>query len=111
MDLGGGCGFYAHGFARLGAGVTLIDLDEQSCKFARSRFPGEFRVVHGDPVQLSAGDTYDVVFCNQVIEHYPQLDPLVEAIERYLRPGGVAVITTPNQRCKEFWVRPEWWFT
>ncbi|MEP7287858.1 MAG: class I SAM-dependent methyltransferase [Chloroflexota bacterium] len=42
---------------------------------------------------------FDVVFCGEVIEHVFSPDDLVEEIARLLRPGGYAVITTPNLAC------------
>lgn len=50
------------------------------------------------PSRLSA-DTYDVVFCIEIIEHLmdDDLEAVVTELRRILRPGGKLVITTPNE--------------
>ena len=53
------------------------------------------------------------VFCSQVVEHLPPdlLPTLMEQIARVLRPGGVAVVETPNPasfatHVQSFWRDP-----
>jgi SAM-dependent methyltransferase len=41
-------------------------------------------------------DFFDIVFCGDVIEHVFSPDDLLDEIARLLRPGGYAVLTTPN---------------
>lgn len=43
-----------------------------------------------------ADNTFDVVVSNQVIEHISDIDHFIEEIERILKPGGYAVISTEN---------------
>jgi 2-polyprenyl-3-methyl-5-hydroxy-6-metoxy-1,4-benzoquinol methylase len=38
----------------------------------------------------------DVVVCNQVIEHIARTDLLMQEIYRILKPGGMAIVCTPN---------------
>jgi SAM-dependent methyltransferase len=42
------------------------------------------------------GDSVDVVFCKQVLEHVEQLDPLVADVARVLRPDGVFAGSTSH---------------
>ena len=42
-------------------------------------------------------DAFDLVFCHHVIEHVPALDQALSEIRRVLRPGGIALIGTPNE--------------
>jgi SAM-dependent methyltransferase len=42
-----------------------------------------------------AGDSFDLVFCTQVIEHVPDPAALVRETFRVLRPGGWLVLTGP----------------
>ena len=39
---------------------------------------------------------FDVIFCGEVIEHVFSPDDLMDEIARLLKPGGYAVVTTPN---------------
>lgn len=44
-----------------------------------------------------ASDAFDLVVSFQVIEHLEDPGPYLGAIRRLVRPGGVALITTPNR--------------
>ena len=41
-------------------------------------------------------ESFDVVHANQVLEHLPETDRFVKEVHRILKPGGYAVISTPN---------------
>ena len=48
---------------------------------------------------LSAGDwpvAFDAVVCADVLEHLPEPRRLLEKIHRWLRPGGVLLVSLPN---------------
>jgi SAM-dependent methyltransferase len=40
-------------------------------------------------------DTFDVVICEQVLEHLPRLETAVRTLERVLRPGGTLFVGVP----------------
>lgn len=105
LDFGGGLGFFADALARSYPEVTLFDLDSHARDFARERFPEAFRVV--DTAKEALGATYDLILLNQVIEHVPDpvtfLRPFCDALE----PGGVMVVTTPNNRSNDMVARPD----
>lgn len=42
-----------------------------------------------------AGGTVDVALCTEVLEHLPEPDRALAELRRVLRPGGLAVVTTP----------------
>lgn len=43
-----------------------------------------------------ADEAFDAVHANQVIEHLVETDIFIEEIYRILKPGGYAVVSTPN---------------
>jgi SAM-dependent methyltransferase len=58
-----------------------------------------------DSVQQAPDNYFDVVFCNNVLEHLKEPPALIDEIFRVLRPGGVAYINVPNwlgKRALEF---------
>ena len=110
LDWGGGTGFYANAFALAGLTVTMIDIDPQSCDYAAEKFGRRFEIINADPITYDGSDQFDIVFCNQVIEHYAEPRLFVSKLRGLLTPSGIAIITTPNQQCKEFWFRPHWLF-
>ncbi len=103
LDLGGGVGFYANAFGELGYDATLADLDPKACDYARGRFP-RIKVVHASAIK----GKFDIIFSNQVIEHYRSADGFMDCCSKHLKKGGLLVITTPNQACREHIFRPYW---
>jgi SAM-dependent methyltransferase len=94
LDLGSGSG---HGTAFLQhAGATAIGLDRVAAD-AASRVAG-VRFVRGDVgrVPFRSG-SFDRVASFQVIEHLEDPSAYLAGIARLLRPGGTALLTTPNR--------------
>lgn len=46
----------------------------------------------------SADETYDVVFCTEVLEHIVDTESQIPKLMRLVAPGGALVITVPNGR-------------
>ena len=108
LDWGGGVGYYSNAFVEQGCDCTMIDIDSKACQYATETFGDRFSVVNADPVDYRFRDPFDLVFCNQVIEHSVNVVGLLEAIKRAVLPEGLVIITTPNQQCKEFYFRRQW---
>lgn len=41
-------------------------------------------------------DTFDVIYCGEIIEHVFDPEHLISEVKRVLKPTGICVITTPN---------------
>ena len=67
------------------AGVQV----EKDCRFMAMNFP---------PLQGIGDNTFDSCLSLQVIEHIRDDAGFVREIFRVLKPGGVAMITTPNRK-------------
>ena len=90
-------------FASRGYDVTGIEMED---KFARlGRIPVESS---GHPVSISLGDfladgipagepKFDLITCNDVIEHVSDPEACVRKICRLLKPGGAAYLEFPNK--------------
>ncbi len=95
------------------ARLTAIDVSSAYLEVARRRLAGyDARFVHGAVEELDR-PPFDRVICSEVLEHVGDPDAAVAAIARLLRPGGVAVITIPNDpliaRLKSLaWGRVDW---
>lgn len=92
LDVPAGNGDTSHLLLELGAEVTASDL-----------YPEFFRYPNIPCVKANLNGTlpfaaasFDVVICQEGIEHMPNQLHLFQEMNRVLRPGGRAIITTPN---------------
>ncbi|GEM_PF-1940196 len=108
LDVGGGTGLYAQAFAKSGYNVTLIDIDSQSCAYVQKKYGNILKVIEGDALKNNFPEKYDIIFCNQIIEHYPDVNSFLTKIEHLLAQDGLLILTTPNQDTIEYLVRPKW---
>lgn len=97
LEAGCGEGYGANLIAGCAARVLALDYDEATTEHVARRYP-ELCTVRGNLAGLPLGSsTVDIVMSFQVIEHlWDQAGFLAECL-RVLRPGGRAVITTPNR--------------
>jgi 2-polyprenyl-3-methyl-5-hydroxy-6-metoxy-1,4-benzoquinol methylase len=99
LDVGCGEGFALKFFKSKGWSVQGLDFSSAG---VASKNPSCLdALLTGDifvllKAEIEAGETYDVVWLQNVLEHV--LDPLdlLSSLRRLLTPGGVAVITVPN---------------
>jgi ubiquinone/menaquinone biosynthesis C-methylase UbiE len=87
-------------FAREGALVTAVDIDEPAILAARERFKDienlEFRV--DDAMALDLPDaSIDIALCCHVYEHVPDAARMMKEIRRVLRPGGLCYFSAGNR--------------
>ena len=97
LDVGCGTGWFSQWAAARGARVTSLDIGVRLLQEAQRRCP--MRPIAADACRLPlASDTFDVVISSECVEH--TTDPLgaVREIHRVTRPGGLLVVTVPNQR-------------
>ena len=106
LDLACGSGLHSLAWAERGARVTGVDFDHDLLVASRERLcraqpkvppPGW---VGGDATRLPLrGESFDVVFCNSLLEHVPDWSKVVAEAARVLRPGGLFVVYTTNRAC------------
>ncbi len=98
LDVGCGAGLLAEPLARLGAEVTAIDAAPELIEVAREHAAGQglaidYRAV---PVEDVEGH-YDLITSLEVIEHVADPQAFVRALAKRLAPGGLLILSTPNQ--------------
>ena len=107
LDFGCGPGYMLERLLENGIRASGLEFSEKSVREATGRlkvYPSFEGVTRADRVPTSLEDSaYDVILCVEVIEHLfdEQLLPALREIHRLLVPGGVAVITTPNEEHME----------
>lgn len=79
---------------RLRAGCLVgLDLDLDALRANRSCTQRVLGTVTALPF---AARSYDLVTCNMVLEHHPDPGVALAEVRRILRPGGRAILHTPN---------------
>ena len=86
-----GCrdGYYAEKLQRKGYRVVAIDIEPQH--------PAALKVDANAALPFQ-DDEFDLVWCSEVIEHLSSPASTVAEFKRVLKPGGVLVMTTPNNK-------------
>lgn len=58
--------------------------------------------VKADICQLPFADnTYDIIFCNHVLEHIPDDKKAMQELYRVMKPGGMAILQIPQDLSRE----------
>ncbi len=99
IDCGCGAGEYVRSLRALGADAWGIEYSAEKIGEAQ-RLGGlpEGRVAVGDIEAIEfADDRFDVALVNEVLEHVPRDDRGIREVHRILKPGGVALIFSPNR--------------
>jgi ubiquinone/menaquinone biosynthesis C-methylase UbiE len=103
LEVGGGTGRYGLRFAQENPElhVTITDVVDESVNLI-SRFKSELglpnvTVAKEDAFALSFPEgTFDVVFCDAVIQHIPQYQNAIKEMIRVLKPGGTLIVSAVN---------------
>lgn len=96
FDVGCGSGFFLEFMRRRGWWVSGIDPSREHIRYAKGSLG--LKDIHCGLWPLDAGirTQLDVVTLFHVIEHIPSPVYALSALKKVLRPGGIAVIETPN---------------
>ncbi|HYG18735.1 MAG TPA: class I SAM-dependent methyltransferase [Ohtaekwangia sp.] len=78
---------------------TAVDKIKPVIDALQAKFPGgRFLSMNIPPLSGLADNAYDSIVSFQVIEHIQDDSLFLKEIHRVLRPGGVALLTTPNRK-------------
>jgi 2-polyprenyl-3-methyl-5-hydroxy-6-metoxy-1,4-benzoquinol methylase len=78
---------------------TAVDKIKPLIDDLQKKYPsGTFTSMNIPPLSGLRDNTYDVVVSFQVIEHIQNDVLYLKEIQRVLKPGGVALLTTPNRK-------------
>jgi 2-polyprenyl-3-methyl-5-hydroxy-6-metoxy-1,4-benzoquinol methylase len=97
VDLGSGNGYLAGQLAAMGFEVVGVEPSPDGVANARTMNPS-VRFIQAsmeDDLASMVGEGFDVVLASEVIEHLYLPRQLLRTAHRLLRPGGIALVTTP----------------
>jgi 2-polyprenyl-6-hydroxyphenyl methylase/3-demethylubiquinone-9 3-methyltransferase len=106
LDIGCGGGLLSEPMARLGAEVVGADPSETNIKIARLHMKSsgleiDYRAETAEAL-AAAGETFDVVFSMEVVEHVADVPLFLEANAQMVRPGGLMFVATINRTLKAY---------
>ncbi len=101
LDIGCGGGLLAEEFAQLGCQVTGIDPAPAAIEVAKAHAEGagltiEYRVAAGEQIPYD-DESFDIVYCCDVLEHVNDLDKVMAETARVLKPEGIYFYDTINR--------------
>jgi 2-polyprenyl-6-hydroxyphenyl methylase/3-demethylubiquinone-9 3-methyltransferase len=107
LDVGCGGGLLCESLARAGATVTGIDLAAGMIEVARLHAASQnlkidYRLEDAQQLAATAGGTFDIVTCMELLEHVPAPAATVAALARLARAGGSVFVSTINRNLKSF---------
>ena len=95
LDVGASLGFAVEAARLEGFQAHGVELDPDAVAKASAAFP-DCRFEAGSAGEVAArGETFDVVYCSEVIEHVPDVRAFADALLALVAPGGVLFLTTP----------------
>jgi ubiquinone/menaquinone biosynthesis C-methylase UbiE len=96
LEVAPGPGYFSIELARLGFGVTAVDISHTMVQITTEnaeRAGVEVNVRHGDAARLPFPDeAFDLVVCQAAFKNFPEPVRALDEMHRVLRPGGTAVI-------------------
>lgn len=108
LDVGCAYGGFLIALRERGAKVVGIEIVPELAGLARDNVSGgDGEVIHADILahDLAKLGSFDLIACNDVIEHVADGRALVDRVSRLLRPGGVAYFEIPNPDALTFVTR------
>jgi SAM-dependent methyltransferase len=94
LDLGAGAGLVKQmNFRGLARVVVGIDPDP---RVRENPFLDEAYIGHADRLPFPK-HSFDMVFCDNVLEHLDDPQPILREVARVLKPGGLFLAKTPNR--------------
>lgn len=107
LDIGTAYGGFLIAFREGGFQEVIgIEIDNQLTRLGRANIQNvpNARILQGDFVRddFSALGKFDVITCNDVIEHVSDPVVAIQKIAAMLEPQGVAYLEIPNKDCIDF---------
>jgi SAM-dependent methyltransferase len=96
LDVGFGEGYGSQILSERGVEYHGIEVDPEIVEHARSKYGPMFETYDGTRIPAADG-AFDLVLAFQMIAYLDDPQPLLREIRRVLKPGGLALVSTPNR--------------
>ncbi len=106
LDIGCGGGLLSEPMARLGADVvgadpSTVNIEIAKLHMQKSGLDIDYRAETAEQL-AAAGETFDVVFNMEVVEHVAAVPLFLSETARMVRPGGLMFVATINRTLKAY---------
>jgi SAM-dependent methyltransferase len=97
LDVGCNIGYMVKAAHQAELDAYGIDIDQAAIETACQNFPqaGHFECISIEDL-AARGDSFDIVYMSEVIEHVRDPDGFMAAVSKILRPGGLLYLTAPD---------------
>jgi SAM-dependent methyltransferase len=97
LEIGSGLGYLTYSLIKADYRAVGLDVSQTAVNSANKSFGNHF--ICGDLYEYAEShpETYDIVILTEVIEHVRTPMAFIDSIIKLLKPGGRAIITTPNK--------------
>lgn len=104
LDIGSGKGSMTAFLLKYADRVTCLEKEAGELAILKKRFKGRLKnlvLAEGDARKLPFKKaTFDLVFCNCVLEHIKDDEKVLAEASRCLKPGGFLIMTFPNKEMR-----------
>jgi 2-polyprenyl-3-methyl-5-hydroxy-6-metoxy-1,4-benzoquinol methylase len=98
LEVGCGDGFVLAALSNLNVSLTGVEISEKRVLRAKKAAPAA-NIILGDARSLDLeAHSFDICICTEVLEHIPDPSRAVNELKRLTRPGGLMIVTVPNER-------------
>ena len=119
LEIGSGLGYLTHAMRAAGYDATGLDISANAVSGANTRFGNHYVCADLEDFAHKKPASRDAIVMMEVIEHSPSPIAMLNAAFTLLKPGGFALITTPNKsvyRAGDYWQTDNppvhlWWFS
>jgi PEP-CTERM/exosortase A-associated glycosyltransferase len=97
FEMGSGTGLFLEACRMNDIEAIGCELEDEGVAAAKSRGLQVYKHDLADPLTFAASDSFDAVFCNQVIEHVDSRtqENIIKEAYRILKPGGEFLVQSP----------------
>ena len=70
-----------------------VDIASEGVEFLNKK---GYKVTCADATQFDLGETFDVIFAGELIEHLSDFKGFLNSVKKHLSPDGILILSTPN---------------
>lgn len=107
LEVGCAAGFFLDEARKRGYSVTGIEISESAAEYARQM---HLNIVTQSIYDFNAIDKFNIICGFFVIEHFGDLETILEKLKSFLLPGGLFFFGIPSAGGPTFLTNPEEWF-